>query len=169
MANIEQLGTGERFRVHRRLASADEQRCRHELVDNADIVVHLAAAVGVSLIVEKPVRTIETNVHCTEVVLAHADDRKPVLIASTTEVYGKSDALPFRRGWRSATGRRPTRRAGPTPARRRSTSSWRMAYWRERGLPITVVRLFNTVGPRQTGRYGMVVPRSSARRWPASR
>ena len=125
----------------------------------ADGVFHLAAAVGVSLIVDSPVSAIETNVHCTEVVLNQANQTKtPVLIASTSEVYGKSASLPFREDgdwcWE-----RPTWAAGPMPARRPSTSSWRIAYWKERQLPVVVTRLFNTVGPRQTGRYGMVLPR----------
>jgi UDP-glucose 4-epimerase len=130
-----------------------------EPVDAADCVYHLAAAVGVELIVESPVRTIETNVHCTEVVLAQASKKKkPVLIASTSEVYGKSTALPFREDG--------DMRLGATTVGRWAYACSKaideflaVAYWKERKLPTIVVRLFNTVGQRQTGRYGMVVPR----------
>jgi UDP-glucose 4-epimerase len=129
------------------------------LVHEVDVVVHLAAAVGVKLIVESPVRAIETNVHCTEVVLAHANTEKtPVLIASTSEVYGKSDALPFREDGDLQMG--PTSKARWAYACSKAIDEFlAMAYWRERELPVTIVRLFNTVGPRQTGTYGMVVPR----------
>jgi UDP-glucose 4-epimerase len=130
-----------------------------ELVDEADVVCHLAAAVGVRLIVESPVRTIETNVHCTEVVLAHANKKKkPVLIASTSEVYGKSQALPFREDGDLQMGA-PDVGRWAYACSKAIDEFLAMAYWKERGLPTIVVRLFNTVGPRQTGRYGMVVPR----------
>jgi UDP-glucose 4-epimerase len=139
--------------------SVSDEAVVGELIDGADIVVHLAAAVGVRLVVERPVHAIETNVHCTEVVLAHADERgKPVLIASTSEVYGKSDALPFREDGDLCMG--ATDKARWAYACSKAIDEFlAMAYSRERGLPITVARLFNTVGPRQTGRYGMVVPR----------
>jgi UDP-glucose 4-epimerase len=129
------------------------------LVHEVDVVLHLAAAVGVKLIVESPVRAIETNVHCTEVVLAHADtEKKPVLIASTSEVYGKSAALPFREDGDLQMG--PTSKARWAYACSKAIDEFlAMAYWRERELPVTIARLFNTVGPRQTGSYGMVVPR----------
>ena len=121
--------------------------------------MHLAAAVGVKLIVESPVHAIETNVHCTEVVLAQADRcRKPVLLASTSEVYGKSEAVPFSEDGDLQLG--ATYRARWAYACSKAIDEFlAMAYWRERGLPVMVVRLFNTVGPRQTGNYGMVVPR----------
>jgi nucleoside-diphosphate-sugar epimerase len=129
-----------------------------ELIDRCDTVVHLAAAVGVKLIVESPVRTIETNVHGTEVVLKiAAKKRKLVLIASTSEVYGKSAKVPF--------GEDADLVLGPTSKHRWAYACSKMideflalAYWKERKLPVIVVRLFNTVGPRQTGQYGMVVP-----------
>jgi UDP-glucose 4-epimerase len=129
------------------------------LVDDVDVVVHLAAAVGVRLVVDRPVHAIETNVHCTEVVLEQADRyRKPVLIASTSEVYGKSEALPFKEDGDLRLG--ATDKARWAYACSKAIDEFlAMAYWRERDLPITVVRLFNTVGPRQTGRYGMVIPR----------
>ena len=129
-----------------------------ELVDEADIVYHLAAAVGVELIVESPVRTIETNVHCTEVVLAQAaKKRKPVFIASTSEVYGKSTAFPFREDGDLVMGPSTTGRWSYACSKA-IDEFLALAYWKERKLPTVVARLFNTVGPRQTGRYGMVVP-----------
>lgn len=129
-----------------------------ELVDEADIVYHLAAAVGVELIVESPVRTIETNVHCTEVVLAQAaKKRKPVFVASTSEVYGKSADLPFREDGDLLLG--PTSTGRWSYACSKAIDEFlALAYWKERKLPTVVARLFNTVGPRQTGQYGMVVP-----------
>jgi UDP-glucose 4-epimerase len=130
-----------------------------KLMAETDAVIHLAAAVGVRLVVERPVHAIETNVHCTEVVLAQADQlKKPVLLASTSEVYGKSEALPFTEDGDLRMG--ATDKARWAYACSKAIDEFlAMAYWRERGLPITVARLFNTVGPRQTGRYGMVVPR----------
>jgi UDP-glucose 4-epimerase len=129
-----------------------------ELIDASDAVVHLAAAVGVKLIVEAPVHTIETNVHGTEVVLKHANKKKKlVLIASTSEVYGKSVDVPFREDADLV--------LGPTPKHRWAYACSKLideflalAYWKERKLPVIIVRLFNTVGPRQTGQYGMVIP-----------
>jgi len=129
-----------------------------ELVDDADIVYHLAAAVGVELIMKSPVRTIETNVHCTEVVLAAASrESKPVVIASTSEVFGKSTALPFREDGDIVLGNTTTGRWAYACSKA-IDEFLAIAYWKERKLPTVVVRLFNTVGPRQTGRYGMVVP-----------
>src|SRR5438445_780419 len=141
------------------IGSVADERLVAELVAETDAVVHLAAAVGVRLVVERPVRAIETNVHCTEVVLAHADEQqKPVMVASTSEVYGKSDALPFREDGDLQMG--ATSKARWAYACSKAIDEFlAMAYWRERELPVTVVRLFNTVGPRQTGSYGMVVPR----------
>src|SRR5262245_6739707 len=129
-----------------------------EMIDRADVVFHMAAAVGVKLIVEAPVRTIETNVHGTEVVLKHASKKgRLVVIFSTSEVYGKSTAVPFREDADLV--------MGPTPKHRWAYACSKaideflaLAYHRERKLPVIVVRLFNTVGPRQTGRYGMVIP-----------
>jgi UDP-glucose 4-epimerase len=139
------------------------ETCAHsstvaELVDEADAVFHLAAAVGVQLIVESPVRTIETNVHCTEVVLSHAGKkRRPVFIASTSEVYGKSETLPFRESGDLVMG--PTNLGRWSYACSKAIDEFlALAYYREKRLPIVIGRLFNTVGPRQTGRYGMVVP-----------
>jgi UDP-glucose 4-epimerase len=129
-----------------------------ELVDQCDVVFHLAAAVGVKLIVEAPVRTIETNVHGTEVVLrAAAKKNKLVIIASTSEVYGKSADVPFREDGDLALG--PTSKHRWAYACSKAIDEFlALAYHREKKLPVIVVRFFNTVGPRQTGRYGMVVP-----------
>jgi UDP-glucose 4-epimerase len=155
--NICHLKQHDRFEYT--IDSASSDRVVAELIDEADIVVHLAAAVGVQLVVSSPVRAIETNLHCTEVVLVHASKKKkPVLIASTSEVYGKSQALPFREDGDMQMG--ATDKGRWAYACSKAVDEFlAMAYWRERALPTTVVRLFNTVGPRQTGRYGMVVPR----------
>ncbi|MCA1656379.1 MAG: GDP-mannose 4,6-dehydratase, partial [Actinobacteria bacterium] len=139
--------------------SCHNSRVVAELVDDCDAVFHLAAAVGVELIVESPVRTIETNVHCTEVVLQQASKKKrPVLIASTSEVYGKSHALPFKEDGDMVLGS-STRGRWSYACSKAIDEFLALAYWKERKQPTVVVRLFNTVGPRQTGRYGMVVPK----------
>jgi len=129
-----------------------------ELVDSCDIVFHLAAAVGVRLIVDSPVKTIETNVHGTEIVLrAVAKKRKRIVIASTSEVYGKSNHVPFREDADLVMGA-TTRGRWSYACSKALDEFLALAYFNEKGVPVTVVRLFNTVGPRQTGRYGMVVP-----------
>jgi len=129
-----------------------------ELIDRADVVLHLAAAVGVKLIVEAPVRTIETNVHGAEIVLKHASKKgKLVVIFSTSEVYGKSTDVPFREDSDLVMG--PTHKHRWAYACSKAIDEFlALAYYRERKLPVIVARLFNTVGPRQTGRYGMVIP-----------
>ena len=129
-----------------------------ELVDRADVIVHLAAAVGVKLIVEAPVHTIETNVHGTEVVLKLANKKKKlVLLASTSEVYGKSADLPFHEDADLVLG--PSHKHRWAYACSKLIDEFlALAYWKERKLPVIIVRLFNTVGPRQTGQYGMVIP-----------
>jgi UDP-glucose 4-epimerase len=138
--------------------SANNARLVAELVDEADVVYHLAAAVGVRLIVESPVRTIETNVHCTEVVLAQANKKKkPVFVASTSEVYGKSEDIPYREDGDLRLG--PTVRGRWSYACSKAVDEFlALAYCKEYALPTVVGRLFNTVGRRQTGRYGMVIP-----------
>lgn len=129
-----------------------------ELVDAADVIYHLAAAVGVRLIVESPVRTIETNVSCTEAVLTlAAKKQKKVLIASTSEVYGKSTAIPFREDGDLVIGN-TTRGRWSYACSKTLDEFLGLAYWKEKKVPVVVFRLFNTVGPRQTGRYGMVLP-----------
>ncbi|HUE86729.1 MAG TPA: NAD-dependent epimerase/dehydratase family protein [Vicinamibacterales bacterium] len=129
-----------------------------EMVDRADTIFHLAAAVGVKLIVQEPVHTIETNVHGTEVILRHAAKKKKlVFIASTSEVYGKSTAVPFREDADLVLG--PTTRHRWAYACSKALDEFlALAYWKEKKLPVIVVRFFNTVGPRQTGQYGMVLP-----------
>jgi len=129
-----------------------------EMIDQCDVVFHLAAAVGVKLIVEQPVHTIETNVHGTEVVLKHANKKKKlVVIASTSEVYGKSTDVPFREGADLVLGATVKHRWAYACSKL-IDEFLALAYWKEKKLPIVIVRLFNTVGPRQTGRYGMVLP-----------
>src|SRR5487761_249222 len=139
----------------------DELQNRHllaELVDECDVIFHLAAAVGVRLIVESPVRTIETNVNGTQLVLEAASKKKKlVFAASTSEVYGKSEKVPF--------GEDADLVLGPTSKGRWSYAASKaldeflaLSYWKEKKLPVIVARFFNTVGPRQTGRYGMVLP-----------
>ena len=154
--NIRHLKGHSRF--HYTIESVHHGPTVAELVDQCDVVFHLAAAVGVRLIVESPVRTIETNVHGTEVVLAKANKkRKKVLIASTSEVYGLSDQVPFREDGNLVLG--PTSKGRWSYACSKAIDEFlALAYWRERKLPTVIVRLFNTVGPRQTGQYGMVVP-----------
>ncbi|MGH7459966.1 MAG: GDP-mannose 4,6-dehydratase [Longimicrobiales bacterium] len=130
-----------------------------ELVDDADAVFHLAAAVGVQLIVTSPVRTIETNIRCTELVLEIAAKKgRKVLITSSSEVYGKNASVPFHEEADLVMG--PTSRGRWSYACSKAVDEFlAIAYAREKRLPTVVARLFNTVGPRQTGRYGMVVPR----------
>ncbi len=129
-----------------------------EMVDRADVVFHLAAAVGVKLVIDFPERAIETNVHGTEVVLRCAAKKgKPVVLASTSEVYGKNTQLPFRESDDLVLGP-PTSRRWSYAASKIMDESWALAYWWKQALTVTIVRLFNTVGPRQTGRYGMVLP-----------
>jgi len=129
-----------------------------EAVDESDVVYHLAAAVGVRRIIESPVRTIETNVKGTELVLeAAAKKRKLVFIASTSEVYGKNNKVPFCEDDDTTLG--PTVKARWSYAGSKALDEFlALAYWREKQLPVVIGRLFNTVGPRQTGRYGMVLP-----------
>ena len=156
MDNIQGLVEGERF-THR-IGSALDAPLVSELVDRADCTVHLAAAVGVRLIVERPTHTIQTNVRATECVLeAAATKGKPVVVASTSEVYGKSTQVPFNEEDDLNLG--PTTRSRWAYACSKALDEWlAFAYHRERDLPVTCVRFFNTVGPRQVGRYGMVVP-----------
>jgi UDP-glucose 4-epimerase len=154
--NIDQLKTCARFSYT--IDSVTNESLLAELIDRCDVVFHLAAAVGVKLIVEQPVHTIETNVHGTEVVLKHANKKKKlVFIASTSEVYGKSVDVPFRESADLV--------LGPSAKHRWAYACSKLideflalAYWKERKLPVVIVRLFNTVGPRQTGQYGMVLP-----------
>lgn len=129
-----------------------------ELIDKADVVFHLAAAVGVRLIIDSPVRTIEINIGGTELVLDLASKKlKKVVLASTSEVYGKSSSVPFREEDDLVFG--PTVKARWSYACSKAIDEFlALAYWKEKRVPVVIARLFNTVGPRQTGRYGMVVP-----------
>jgi UDP-glucose 4-epimerase len=154
--NVGHLKANPRF--HYTIDTVTNEPVLAELIDRCDIVVHLAAAVGVKLIVEQPVHTIETNVHGTEVVLKHANKKKKlVLIASTSEVYGKSTDVPFREDADLVLGATVKHRWAYACSKM-IDEFLALAYWKERKLPVIIVRLFNTVGPRQTGQYGMVVP-----------
>ena len=154
--NVRHLKTHERF--HYFFDSITNKHLLAELIDESDIVFHLAAAVGVRLIVESPVRTLETNVYGTQLVLDAASKKKKLIFtASTSEVYGKSTQVPFHEDADLV--------LGPTTIGRWSYAASKaldeflaLSYWKEKKQPVIVARLFNTVGPRQTGRYGMVLP-----------
>ena len=155
--NIEHLKPNPRF--HYFLETITNQQLLRELVDKCDLIVHLAAAVGVQLIVESPVNTIETNIYGTELVLQYANlKKKKVLIASTSEVYGKSSKESFSEEDDLVMGA-TTKGRWSYACSKAIDEFLAIAYWKERKLPVVVVRLFNTIGPRQTGRYGMVAPR----------
>jgi UDP-glucose 4-epimerase len=156
MENIRHLKSSARMEYH--LDGIENRQLVAELVDDADVVVHLAAAVGVKLIVESPVRTIETNVNGTQMILeAACRKRKLVLAASTSEVYGKNINVPFHEDADLVLG--PTTKGRWSYAASKALDEFlALSYWKEKKLPVIVVRLFNTVGPRQTGRYGMVLP-----------
>lgn len=154
--NIRHLKDHPRFQYT--IENVHNQPVTAELIDQCDAIFHLAAAVGVKLIVESPVRTIETNVHGTEVVLSLANKKKKkVLIASTSEVYGLSNEVPFREDGNLVMGA-TTKGRWSYACSKAIDEFLALAYWREKKLPTVVVRLFNTVGPRQTGQYGMVIP-----------
>ncbi len=154
--NIEHLKPHERF--HYTIDSVMNAPMTAEAIDRVDVVFHLAAAVGVRLIVDSPVKTIETNVHGTEMVLSLANKKhKKVVVASTSEVYGKSNVVPFHEDADLVMG--PTIKGRWSYACSKAIDEFlALAYHKERRLPVVIVRLFNTVGPRQTGRYGMVIP-----------
>lgn len=139
--------------------TVDNAQVLDRLTSESDVVVHLAAAVGVQLIVQDPVRTIRTNINSTEAVLAAAHRYGcKVLLASTSEVYGKGVGVPFREDDDRLMG--PTTRSRWAYAESKAVDEFLgLAYHRQYGLPVVIMRFFNTVGPRQTGRYGMVVPR----------
>jgi UDP-glucose 4-epimerase len=156
MENIRHLKKYDRMRYF--LEPLENRQLLAELVDEADVIFHLAAAVGVKLIVESPVRTIETNVNGTQMVLeAACRKRKLVFIASTSEVYGKNINVPFHEDADLVLG--PTTKGRWSYAASKALDEFlALSYWKERGQPVVIARLFNTVGPRQTGRYGMVMP-----------
>ncbi|MCL4849742.1 MAG: GDP-mannose 4,6-dehydratase [Acidobacteria bacterium] len=154
--NIEHLKAEPRF--HYTIDSVTNEPLLAEMIDRCDVVFHLAAAVGVKKIVEEPVQTIENNVHGTEVVLRHANKKKKlVVVASTSEVYGKSTDVPFREDADLVMGATVKHRWAYACSKA-IDEFLALAYWKERKLPVVVIRLFNTVGPRQTGQYGMVIP-----------
>jgi UDP-glucose 4-epimerase len=157
MSNIEHLIDEPGFRY--RIGSVTDPPLVQELVDTCDVTVHLAAAVGVQLIIEQPTKTIETNVRGTEVVLgAAAGKGRLCVVASTSEVYGKSTNVRFSEEDDVTLG--PTTHTRWGYACSKALDEWlALAYSREKKLPVIVVRFFNTVGPRQVGRYGMVLPR----------
>ena len=154
--NIDHLSDKKRFRST--IDTIYNEPVLAQLVDRCDVVYHLAAAVGVRLIVESPVHTIETNIHGTEAVLRLASKKKKkVIIASTSEVYGKSNQIPFREDADLMLG--PTTKGRWSYACSKAIDEFLgLAYYREKKLPVIICRLFNTVGPRQTGSYGMVIP-----------
>ena len=154
--NISHLKSNPRFKYV--IDTLTNEPVLAELIDRNDVIFHFAAAVGVKLIVEQPVHTIETNVHGTEVVLKHANKKKKtVVIASTSEVYGKNIDVPFREDADLVMG--PTSKHRWAYACSKAIDEFlALAYFKERKLPVIVVRFFNTVGPRQTGQYGMVLP-----------
>jgi UDP-glucose 4-epimerase len=156
MENIRHLKKYDR--MHYFLEPIENRHLLAELVDEADVIFHLAAAVGVRLIVESPVRTIETNVNGTQFVLeAACKKRKLVFTASTSEVYGKSTKVPFHEDADLVLG--PTTKGRWSYAASKALDEFlALAYWKEKRQPVVIARLFNTVGPRQTGRYGMVMP-----------
>lgn len=157
LKNIEHLQTSPDFEFV--FDTVRNEQIMHVLISGVDAVYHLAAAVGVKLIVDDPVRTIETNIHGSEVVMAIANKfRRPTFIASTSEVYGKSENVPFREDDDTVLG--STRFSRWSYASSKAIDEFlALAYHRQYGLPIVIARLFNTVGPRQTGQYGMVLPR----------
>ena len=157
LANIEHIKSNPRFKFVR--DTIHNAYAMKKLIQHCDMVYHLAAAVGVQLIADDPVHTIETNIHGTEVVLEIANRfGKKVLVASTSEVYGKSEAVPFHEDDDTVLG--STRYSRWAYACSKMVDEFlALAYFQEYKLPVVIVRLFNTIGPRQTGRYGMVVPR----------
>ncbi|MBI4469754.1 MAG: GDP-mannose 4,6-dehydratase [Acidobacteria bacterium] len=154
--NIRHIKKNPGFTYH--IDTVTNERLTAELIDESDLVYHLAAAVGVRLIVESPVKTIETNVRATELVLSlAAKKRKRVLITSTSEVYGKRTEVPFREDDDLVMGP-PSKGRWSYACSKAIDEFMAIAYWKEKLVPTVVARLFNTVGPRQTGRYGMVLP-----------
>jgi UDP-glucose 4-epimerase len=156
MENIRHLKSSEKLQYH--LDGIENKQLLAELVDDADVIIHLAAAVGVKLIVESPVRTIETNVNGTQMILEAASKKKKlILLASTSEVYGKNTQVPFHEDADLVLG--PTTKGRWSYAASKALDEFlALSYWKEKKQPVIVVRFFNTVGPRQTGRYGMVLP-----------
>ena len=155
--NIRHLKTSSKFQYV--IDSVTNESLMAELIDSVDAVFHLAAVVGVRLVVDEPIRTIQTNIHCTELVLKHASKKsKKVIITSTSEIYGKSEQIPFSEENDLVYG--STTKSRWSYAFSKGVDEFlALAYHQTRALPVMIVRLFNTVGPRQTGHYGMVIPR----------
>ena len=155
--NIEHLKQNPSFSYT--IDSITNRQVMAELVDKADVVYHLAAAVGMRLVAESPVKTIETNIYGTELILSLATIKKSkVIIASSSDVYGKATKSPFNEDDDMVFG--PTKKWRWSYACSKAIDEYlALSYWKEKGLPVVIVRLFNTVGPRQVGHYGMVVPR----------
>ena len=155
--NVVQLKGNPRFRYV--IDTVLNETLLAEMVEQVDLVFHLAAAVGVKLIVDEPIRTIQTNIDCTELVLKHAAKKgKPVLITSSSEVYGKSEKIPYAETHDLVYG--PTTNSRWSYAFSKAIDEFlALAYHQTAGLPVRIARLFNTAGPRQTGHYGMVIPR----------
>ncbi len=156
LENIKHLAANPHF--HITIETILEEKVMEELVARCEVVFHLAAAVGVRLIIEKPVDTIETNILGTEIVLKAANKyKRKVILTSTSEVYGKNSKVPFREDDDSVYG--PTTKSRWSYACSKAIDEFlSLAYFHEKKLPVVIARLFNTIGPRQTGRYGMVVP-----------
>jgi UDP-glucose 4-epimerase len=156
-SNVEHLEGRDNFRLI--IDTVLNERLMEELIRDTDQVYHMASAVGVRLIMERPVETIETIFQGTDVVLRFCSRyRKRALIPSTSEVYGKGVSVPFREEDDLLTGATDKHRWAYACAKTLD-EFLALAHWKETRLPVSVVRLFNTVGPRQTGQYGMVVPR----------
>lgn len=157
LANIKEIYNQDKMEIH--IDTIFNHELMDKLVKKCDHIYHLAAAVGVQFIIDNPVQTIETNVSGMKIVIQLANKyKKKLFIASTSEVYGKANSLPFKED--------ADRVYGSTGIRRWSYAEskaidefFALAYWHEKKLPVVIGRLFNTIGPRQTGQYGMVVPR----------
>lgn len=157
LENVQPLQEKDQFEL--RVDSVTDREVVAEEVDRADVVVHLAAAVGVQNVIDNPLESIRVNVDGTKYVLKSCNrDKTPVLVASTSEIYGKNEKIPF--------AEKDDRVLGSITTSRWSYSCTKaldeflaLAYWREKRLPVVIARFFNTVGPRQTGQYGMVIPK----------
>ncbi|MBU0477604.1 GDP-mannose 4,6-dehydratase [bacterium] len=157
IGNIEHLLTNPKFHLNK--DTITNESLLSLIVDKVDVIYHLAAAVGVQLVVESPIRTIQTNIHGTEVVLkVAAKENKKVLITSTSEVYGKSEKVPYKENENLLIGT-PTLGRWSYACSKALDEFLAMAYWKEKKLPVVIARLFNVIGSRQIGQYGMVVPR----------
>lgn len=155
--NIKHLRTNPKFRLN--IDTITNETLLNSIVDKVDLIYHLAAAVGVELVVKNPIRTIQTNIHGTELILkAAAKENKKVLITSTSEVYGKSEKIPYKEDDNLLIGV-PTIGRWSYACSKALDEFLAMAYWKEKKLPVVIARLFNVIGSRQTGQYGMVVPK----------